>query len=584
MADPETLSSRILVLALRGRDSEVIKDLLLRDGRESCVCPCGNSMAQELSKGAGAAILTEESIAETDRRALTAWLEAQPAWSDFPFIVLATKRAGRRPKEALEALTGLGKVVVLERPINVETLTMAVGSALRGRRRQYEAREYLESLKAAESRLTQLNEHLEERICQRTQELTSANNRLMEEIAQRELAQVALTQSQKMDSIGQLTGGIAHDFNNLLTVIGGSLELIQRRAEDARITMLADNAQEAANRAAKLTRQLLAFSRTDRLAVKPVDIDALLAGMNDLLARTIGPLFSVRLNVGGGVWAMADPNQLELAVLNLVINARDAMPEGGELHIGVLKRVADREDLEPGDYAVIFVRDTGSGISEGLIDKVFEPFFTTKPVGKGTGLGLSQVYGMARQSGGSACIHSIQGQGATVEIWLPASEPAAANDDRGPAPSAPPTAEGARIMVVDDDDGVRTLVVECLMGLGYKVLEAASGMEALERLSKERADLLIVDFAMPGLNGAEVIIQARAIAPDLPAILATGYADMNAVDAVVERDQVLQKPFQLDLLDHAVRTALHNARVTPTSRAAPPGPAKGRLAASPPAP
>jgi signal transduction histidine kinase/ActR/RegA family two-component response regulator len=584
MADPESVSSRILVLALRGRDAQVIEELLRQDARESAVCACADSMAHELSKGAGAAIVTEESLADTDRRTLTAWLKAQPAWSDFPFIVLATKRAGRRPKAALDMLTGLGKVVVLERPINVETLSMAVDSALRGRRRQYEAREYLEGLKAAESRLTQLNETLEARISQRTDELTRANNRLMEEIVQREQAQVALIQSQKMDSIGQLTGGIAHDFNNLLTVIGGSLELIQRRAEDERITRLADAAQQASDRAAKLTRQLLAFSRTDRLTLKPVDIDALIAGMNDLLARTIGPQFTVRLHPGGGVWAMADANQVELAILNLAINARDAMPEGGELHIGVLPRAADQDDLEPGDYAVISVRDSGAGIPPALIDKVFDPFFTTKPLGKGTGLGLSQVYGMARQSGGSARIHSPPGEGATVEIWLRATQADHSIKDDGPTPSGPPRGAGARIMVVDDDDAVRGLMVECLVGWGYSITEAASGQEALDKLPITNPDLLIVDFAMPGLNGAEIITRARAITPDLPAILATGYADMDLVDAVVERDHVLRKPFQLDLLDHAVRTALDK---TDPRRAPPRAPlalARGTEGASRPTP
>jgi len=584
MADPESVSTRILVLALRGRDSQVIEELLRHAARESAVCACADSLAHELSKGAGAAIVTEESLADTDRRALTAWLKAQPAWSDFPFIVLATKRAGRRPKAALDRLTGLGKVVVLERPINVETLSMAVGSALRGRKRQYEAREYLEGLKAAESRLTQLNETLETRISQRTDELTRANNRLMDEIVQREQAQVALIQSQKMDSIGQLTGGIAHDFNNLLTVIGGSLELIQRRADDERITRLADAAQQASDRAAKLTRQLLAFSRTDRLTLKPVNIDGLITGMNDLLARTIGPQFTVRLHPGGGVWAMADANQLELAILNLAINARDAMPEGGDLHIGVLPRAADQEDLEPGDYAVISVRDTGAGIPPALIDKVFDPFFTTKPVGKGTGLGLSQVYGMARQSGGSARIHSPPGEGVTVEIWLRASQPAHTVEEDGSTHPGPPRGAGARIMVVDDDDAVRGLMVECLVGLGYSIMEAASGQEALDKLCTANPDLLIVDFAMPGLNGAEIITRARAITPDLPAILATGYADMDIVDAVVERDHVLRKPFQLDLLDHAVRTALDKAD---PRRAPPPAPlslARGTEGASLPTP
>ena len=409
------MENRILLLALRGRDAQVIEQLLAKQGHVCRICDHGDALADELALGAGAALITEESLAETDRSRLAKWLAAQPPWSDFPFVLLATKRSGRRPREALQTLEQLGNVIMLERPIHGETLASAVDSALRGRRRQYEARRHLEDLASAEERLRQLNGSLETRISQRTDELARANNQLMQEIGERARAQAALVQSQKMEAVGQLTGGIAHDFNNLLTIIDGNLELIQRRATDEKISNLADFAHQAADRAAKLTRQLLAFSRTQRLTLRAVDVNALIIGMNDLLTRAIGPQYVIAMDLDPNApWALADTNQLELALLNLAVNARDAMPEGGVVRIGSACSETADDGLAPGDYAVIRVSDAGSGIPGHLLDKVFEPFFTTKPVGKGTGLGLSQVYGIAQQSGGTVRVDSAEGDGTTV--------------------------------------------------------------------------------------------------------------------------------------------------------------------------
>ncbi len=551
------MERRILLLALRGRDSQIIERLLTRSGHECVTCRSANELATAMSEGAGAALVTEESLAETDRGRLVAWLSAQPAWSDFPFILLATKRAGRRPKEAALILNQLGNVVVLERPVHGETLGSAADAALRARRRQYEARSHLHELQSAEETLRQLNGTLELRIGQRTQDLARANDQLMQEIAERERAQAALVQSQKMDAMGQLTGGIAHDFNNLLTVISGNLELIRRRVEDERIGRLADYAGQAADRAAKLTRQLLAFSRTQRLTPEPVNVNGLIRGMDDLLARTIGPLYQVVMDLDpSDPWAMADANQMELAILNLSINARDAMAQGGRLQIS-------SEALAVESAVLIKVQDNGSGIPKHILDKVFDPFFTTKPIGKGTGLGLSQVYGLLEQSGGSVGLESAEGVGTTVILRFPAARPALAEAALGAGDPQNGAGGQERILVIEDDDGVRRFIVECLQSLGYAVSEASGGVEGLAQIRAKTPELLIVDYAMPGLNGVDVINQSRSAAPNLPIILATGYADMDAVHRVVDPSQVLRKPFQIGDLETAVRQALApSARVT----------------------
>jgi signal transduction histidine kinase len=546
---------RILLLALRGRDAEIMDRLLNRIGHECVICSSGDALAQALSQGAGAVVVTEESLAETDRTKLVAWLCAQPPWSDFPFILLATKRAGRRPKEAAHILSQLGNVVVLERPVHSETLCSAVDAALRARRRQYEARSYLNELQTAQETLRQLNSTLELRISERTQDLARANDQLMQEIAERERAQVALVQSQKMDAMGQLTGGIAHDFNNLLTVISGNLELIGRRVEDERIGRLAKYAGQAADRAGKLTRQLLAFSRTQRLAPEPVDVNGLIRGMDDLLARTIGPLYQVVMDLDpSNPWAMADSNQMELAILNLAINARDAMAQGGRLQIF-------SEASEADSLVLIKVKDNGAGIPKHILNKVFDPFFTTKPIGKGTGLGLSQVYGLVEQSGGSVSLESTEGVGTTVILRFPAASPALTEAAADLSASKVCARGHERVLVIEDDDGVRRFIVECLQSLGYVVTEASDGVEGLDRLRAETPALLIVDYAMPGLNGVDVIKQSRSAAPNLPIILATGYADMDAVHRVVDASQVLRKPFQIGDLETAVRRALCSAPI-----------------------
>lgn len=416
-------------------------------------------------------------------------------------------------------------------------------------------------LRAHREALQQLNETLEMRISARTLDLSRANDRLVTEIAERERAQAALAQSQKMEAIGQLTNGIAHDFNNLLTAIVGNVDMIGRRSTDDRIKRLAGYAREAANRATRLTGQLLAFSRTQRLDLKPVNVDSLILGMGDLVARSIGPAINIRTELQSQtVHAVADANQIELALLNLIINARDAMPNGGNLTISTSLRRAECVEMLTGHYVVIAVTDTGSGIPAHLLPKVFEPFFTTKPIGKGTGLGLSQVYGIAQQSGGTAIIHSTPGKGTTVEIWLPISESGEQAGARY-VNSDPliDIAHDERIVVVEDDGDVRRFIVECLKTFGYKVSEADNGFLGLDLLQQTRPDLLIVDFAMPGMNGAELAHQVRARYSDLPIIFVTGYADMDAVERVAGAKYLLKKPFEVAGLANIVRSALSTA-------------------------
>jgi signal transduction histidine kinase/ActR/RegA family two-component response regulator len=557
------MDERVLVLAPRGRDAEVAAKVI--GGIGACqVCTDLDGLSAALAEGAGAAVITEEALAEAKLDTLTAWLEAQPKWSDFPFIILVTKQRGPRSSAAAERLASMGNVVLLERPINAETLRSAAQSALRARRRQYQARSELLARTQAEDDLRALNESLESRIAARTAELSRANERLTHEILERERAQSALLQSQKMEAVGQLTGGIAHDFNNLLTAILGNVEMIARRSTDERVQRMAGYAREAVQRASKLTGQLLAFSRSQQLDLRPVEVDRLIDGMEDLLQRSLESMVEIRTELKAGhATAVADANQLELAILNLAINSRDAMPNGGVLTIATRVANAWEEDLRPGRYVVVAVSDTGTGIPPQLLSKVFDPFFTTKSVGKGTGLGLSQVYGIAKQSGGIARARSQPGAGTTIEIWLPV---AGAAEGLEPVVAASEIARGSgeRVLVIDDDFDVRRFLVQCLEGLGYAVTEAEHGQAGLERLEEARPDLLIVDFAMPGLSGTEVAALARKKRPDLPVMLVTGYADMRAVEKVFDGDAILRKPFKVDDLTAAIQRTLKAGRVPET--------------------
>lgn len=411
----------------------------------------------------------------------------------------------------------------------------------------------IEDLRRQSAELARFNETLEEQVAERTSALMQAEE--------------ALRQSQKMEAVGQLTGGIAHDFNNLLAGISGSLELITNRiaqgrhAEVERFTVAA---QGAAKRAAALTHRLLAFSRRQTLDPKPTDPNRLIRGMEDLVRRTTGPGIEVEVVAGAGLWpVLIDAHQLENAVLNLCINARDAMPSGGRLTIEtgnrwIDARTAKAQDLEPGQYVSICVSDTGTGMAPEVAARAFEPFFTTKPLGEGTGLGLSMIYGFVRQSGGQVRIYSEAGEGAMICLYLPRHFGEVDDADLIPEVEQAPRAQaGETVMVVDDEPTVRMLVAEILHELGYQCIEASDGVAGLKLLqSGARIDLLVTDVGLPGgMNGRQMADAARIDRPDLKVLFITGYAE-NAVVGNGHLDpgmHVMTKPFAMEALGSRIR-------------------------------
>ena len=395
---------------------------------------------------------------------------------------------------------------------------------------------------------------------QRGDELTAANDRLASEMAEHRATESRLHQAQKMEAMGQLTGGIAHDFNNLLTSIMGHLELAQRRAVgNAQMAALLDSAQLAAERGATLTQRLLAFARRQHLEPRPVDVPLVVKGVETLLQQTIGPAIRLVIEAEDGLWpARVDPHQLELAILNLALNARDAMPEGGTLRIRIEAGHAERgslPELAPGDYVVVSVSDSGMGMDPATLARAFEPFFTTKEVGRGSGLGLPMVQGFAAQSGGAVQIDSAPGKGTTAELWLPRAETVDAERDAARPAAARPSAP-ARILVCDDDQGVREFVGTVLRDSGHTVWEADGPSAALRILEDERPiDLLLVDYAMPEMNGAEVIEHARDRQPGLKLLMMTG--DPEALHSMGATGvPLLPKPFKIAQLNERIRESL----------------------------
>jgi PAS domain S-box-containing protein len=385
-------------------------------------------------------------------------------------------------------------------------------------------------------------------------------------------AEEALRQAQKMEAVGQLTGGIAHDFNNLLAGIVGSLDLMQIRISQGRtenIERYAKAAMSSAQRAAALTHRLLAFSRRQPLDPKPVNANRLVASMEDLLRRTIGPLHALEIVTAGGLWAtLCDPNQLESAILNLAINARDAMPDGGKLTIETANAhldnayVAAERDVTPGQYVAICITDTGTGMPPDVIARAFEPFFTTKPLGQGTGLGLSMVYGFTKQSEGHLKIYSEVGQGTTIKLYLPRHRGAAEDElPSEPVTEAPRAEAGETVLVVEDEPVIRNLIVEVLQGLGYQALEAADGPSGLKILQSPKSiDLLVTDVGLPGINGRQLADQARVTRPDLKVLFITGYAEnATLANGFLEPGmEMITKPFAVEALATRIRDIIQN--------------------------
>jgi PAS domain S-box-containing protein len=662
-----------LILAPLGRDAQIAASLLREAGIGSKAVSELAGFVAGLNDDVALAIITEEAVRSSDLRAVSAWIEAQPSWSDLPFIIMTNRGGGSERNPAAARLSEvLGNVSFIERPFHATTFISVARSALRGRRRQYEARLRIEALDEGERRLQtaieagrlgaweldletnvlstsntckqvfgrgpddpltyqdlldsihpddlermqqavkatlqtgadysieyrtvwsdgsvhwaeihaqlykdrldkaiklvgvsaditarvkaeeqqrQLNEILEERVAERTRELQQAHAVVMAEISQRERAEEQLRQAQKMEAIGQLTGGVAHDFNNLLMAVLSNLELLRKHVgDDGKAARLIDGALQGAKRGASLTQRLLAFARRQDLHVAPVDLCGLVRGMEDLLKRSVGSTILIEMAVPDHLPPVsADANQVELALLNLAVNARDAMPDGGAIRIE-LKEMEQRsatEELAVGRYVVLSVADQGHGMDKETLQKAIEPFFSTKELGKGTGLGLSMIHGLALQLKGDLKLASAVGKGTTAELWIPVSIAVAVEAEPvETAASAAHVSGPKRILLVDDDFLIAMASVDMLIDLGHEVVEAHSGKEALEYLGDAQGfDLMITDYSMPGMTGGELAKAARQIAPDLPILIASGYAELPpGVDLDVSR---LGKPYTQEQL------------------------------------
>ncbi len=380
------------------------------------------------------------------------------------------------------------------------------------------------------------------------------------DITELKAAQEQLRQSQKMEALGQLTGGIAHDFNNLLTVVVGGLDVVAKKVDDPKLKRYADNALTAAERGARLTAQLLAFSRVQRLEVRPVHVAPLIQNMRPLLRNVLGPGITKEFDLeADDVPVMADPTQLEVAVLNLAINARDAMPNGGILKFTTQRtKMSGDPELEDGEYVELTISDTGIGMPEEVASRAFEPFFTTKEIGKGTGLGLSMVYGMARQSGGTARIVSAPGEGTAIKMFFKAAASGAQSDE---ATSDEEHLEreqaDALVLVIDDDPDVRGFIAEALAEDGFRVRECADGRKGLAHFKQDKPDLVVLDFVMPAMSGADVARAMLDQVPDQKILFVSGYSETEAIKAIAPNSPLLSKPFRSDALCRAVRNALN---------------------------
>ncbi|SHG21517.1 ATP-binding protein [Bradyrhizobium erythrophlei] len=445
------------------------------------------------------------------------WPDGSQHWVDV------RARAVRRPDGSIKSLVGVSSDITARKVAEIERESL------------------LAQLAAERTALAELTATLEQRVEQRTADL-------MKEVAAREKAQEQLRQAQKMETIGQLTGGVAHDFNNLLMAVMGNLDLLRKRLpNDPRLHRLIDGALQGAERGASLTQRLLAFARQQDLRAVPMDLRGLIQGMIDLLERSLGPRIALRLELPEGLPpARVDANQLELAVLNLAINARDAMPDGGSIEIRLAEHQASGDPvLKSGRYLKLSVIDTGKGMTPEILKRAIEPFFSSKPLGKGTGLGLSMVHGLAVQLGGALQLSSTVGKGTTATLLLPVAT--AVPEAEIPAQTLQKVNRSAVILFVDDDPLIAMSTTEMLEDLGHHVIGASSGLHALDILKSEQPlDLMMTDHVMPGMTGVELAAASRAVRPSLPILLATGYAELpDGAQLDLPR---LAKPYHQDQL------------------------------------
>ncbi|MBY0337059.1 MAG: response regulator [Acetobacteraceae bacterium] len=543
------MSERALVLAPRGRDADVACRLLGEAGLIGRAVPDLAALDARLREGCGVLLLAEEALHGAELRPLAGWLRSQPPWSDLPILVLTSRSSGDQNPRAARLAAFLGNVSFLERPFHPTTLIGAVESALRGRRRQYEARARLEQIEAAQRELRAANDRLEAAVAARTSELREANAQLREEMAERARTEAALRQAQRLEAMGQLTGGVAHDFNNLLMVLSGGLAVLARSPDAAKRARAEDGMRQAVARGASLTRQLLAFARRRPVDPQVLDLAERLDAIRGMLGASLGGGIEVRVEAEPGLWPVeVDASELELALLNLAVNARDAMEGRGVVTLSA-------RNLAGENQVAVTVTDTGPGIPAKVAQRAFEPFFTTKEDGKGSGLGLAQVHGFARSSGGSARIGTAPGGGAAIEIRLPRSRRRLAGPAPAAAPSGPP-ARALRLLLVEDSDAVAEPLTEMLGHLGHRVRRVASAPEALQALAEEPADLVLTDVMMPGgMDGVELASEIRRRHPAIAVVLASGRADAAQERARGVGAPLLGKPFDLDTLAGAIARA-----------------------------
>ncbi|WP_105422542.1 MULTISPECIES: ATP-binding protein [Neorhizobium] len=556
MAQGEDRLEPVIVFAPVGRDAAASVGLLSRSGIAAKTCGDLQSLVAALQAGAAAAFIAEEALFGKDASLLFKWVADQPPWSDLPFILLTS----RQEQTGIETwrqrlINSLRNVALLERPVQAQTLVSTIQSALRARARQLELRGLL-------AEREQAAQELEKQVVLRTQELKAANEALRDQMTVRAHVEEKLRQAQKIEAIGQLTGGVAHDFNNLLMVISGGLEMLDRQTDPARRKRLMDGMRQAAERGSGLTRQLLAFSRRQELQPQTIDLARQIGGMRELLDRSLRGDVHVTLEFPPGLWPVeVDASELELVVLNLAVNARDAMPRGGTIEIRAENVPLLDQSGSGKDFVRLSVSDNGSGMTREVQARVFEPFFTTKDIGKGSGLGLAQVHGFAQQSGGRIEIESEVGRGTKIILMLPRSSKEPGPDqhhlvDLHVARRRP--ASAGSILLVEDDDEVAALVREMLEDLGFQVVRAATAAAALGALANgRRIDLVFSDIMMPGgMNGVELAKEIRSRRMDLPILLTSGYSEAAKQAAEVQGIKILRKPYQLAELSEALRGAI----------------------------
>jgi signal transduction histidine kinase/ActR/RegA family two-component response regulator len=548
----------VQVLAPVGRDAQVIVETLraasidaLEIGKLADIC---KQLRDNEGVGIAGLLMTEEALSEiAAHEEFVDCLHGQPPWSDIPICILTVPGDRLSTPARWRLFSTLGNVTLLARPLTAEVLQSVARGMLRARERQLQTKRHLDQLKDAASLL-------ERRVAARTEELMAAEE--------------SLRQAQKMEAIGQLTGGIAHDFNNLLQVINVNLELTKLRIKQSRVSDIerfVQSAHDATQRGGSLTHRLLAFARRQTLEPKAVSVNELIRDMLELVGRTLGPSIKVDARLDAQSPAtLTDPVQLENALINLCINARDAMPEGGTLNIttsnvALFERKARLQGLADGHYVVIEVEDDGCGMPDDVIQKACDPFFTTKPLGQGTGLGLSMVYGFCRQSGGKVGIESKEGVGTAIRIYLPSLTDADRTEAGPLSPQAMPQklTTARTILIVDDEADIRLGCTEVLKEAGYTVLEANDGESGLSILnSNATIDLLVSDIGMPGMNGKEMVDQARKTRPTLPVLYMTGYAAKSVFGDgnVDEGAQLLSKPFAINELVLKVHAMITGAQ------------------------